>query len=137
MGGQRQCRRVDAPFRRAALRSPGAIRFVGAARGLPLQLSVAGSAVVRSRGGHLNETTRAVIVATAIAVAVLAILASSGVDISATRYVRLDAAVRDAFPEDELPETRFGDPSSFLLWAPAEQFLWDSLRSGKLPLWDR
>lgn len=75
--------------------------------------------------------------ATATAVALLAILAAFGVDISATRYVRLDAAVRDAFPEDELPEIRFGDPSSFLLWAPAEQFLWDSLRSGRLPLWDR
>ncbi len=85
----------------------------------------------------ISQTPKAIIVATALAIGVLAVLTAFNIDISAVRLVRLDAAVRDAFPESDLPQIRFGDPSSALVWAPADHFLWTSLRSGKLPLWDR
>ena len=45
--------------------------------------------------------------------------------------------VRDAFAGQPLPAVRFHDPSPLTIWLPFDWFVWDSIRAGKLPLWDR
>ena len=34
-------------------------------------------------------------------------------------------------------QERFDDPAPFTLWLPSDWFVWDSIRAGHLPLWDR
>jgi hypothetical protein len=80
---------------------------------------------------------RPVLVATALAIAVLAILAANRIDLSPARYLHLDLAVRDAFTEAELPWIRYGDPSSYLEWVPSDWYVWSTLHSGHVPFWNR
>jgi len=57
------------------------------------------------------------------------------IDISAARFFESDVVVRDAFPQ--VSEPRYYDPSPYSLWLPSDWFVWDSIRSGHLPLWER
>ena len=70
----------------------------------------------------------------ALAIVIAAMLAFH-IDISAARFFRSDVVVRDAFPG--VGEPPYYDPSPYSLWLPSDWFVWDSLRSGHLPLWDR
>ena len=78
------------------------------------------------------RTTAAWIVAIVI---VCAAMIAFHVDISAARFFRSDTVVRDAFPG--VSEPPYYDPAPYSLWLPSDWFVWDSLRSGHLPLWDR
>lgn len=69
--------------------------------------------------------------------AILFVITALRIDVSAARFFRRDAVVRDAFPAAERPNIRYLDPSPHTIWIPAEAFLWDSLHAGKLPLWER
>ncbi|HXG58331.1 MAG TPA: YfhO family protein [Thermoanaerobaculia bacterium] len=69
--------------------------------------------------------------------AMIAIVVVGRFDISAARDFRADATVRDFFPPQAVPATRFIDPSPFAVWLPSDLFVVDSIRSGRLPLWDR
>ncbi|HEX7192453.1 MAG TPA: YfhO family protein [Thermoanaerobaculia bacterium] len=67
--------------------------------------------------------------------AVVAVIIVFRVDISAARFFESDAVVRNAFPG--APKPAYYDPSPYSLWLPSDWFVWDSLRSGHLPLWER
>ncbi|HEX3108103.1 MAG TPA: hypothetical protein VHU41_03335, partial [Thermoanaerobaculia bacterium] len=67
--------------------------------------------------------------------AVVGIIIVCRIDISAARFFESDAIVRDAFPNEAEPP--YFDPSPFSLWLPSDWFVWDSVRSGHLPLWER
>jgi hypothetical protein len=66
----------------------------------------------------------------------IAALAAAHIDISAHRDILGDAAMRDAVPNPPAAD-RFADPSPFSIWIPSDCFIWDSLRSGHLPIWER
>lgn len=59
------------------------------------------------------------------------------IDISAARDFRADTIVRDAFPPDSIRTHQFFDPSPYTIWLPFDWHVWDSLRQGRLPLWER
>jgi hypothetical protein len=59
------------------------------------------------------------------------------IDISAARDFRADTIVRDAFPPDAVPALQFLDPSPYTIWLSFDWHVWDSLRHGRLPLWER
>jgi hypothetical protein len=67
--------------------------------------------------------------------AAVAVILLFRVDISAARFFESDAVVHAAFPGAEKPP--YYDPSPYSLWLPSDWFVWDSLRAGHLPLWDR
>jgi hypothetical protein len=67
--------------------------------------------------------------------AVVAVILLFRIDISAARFFESDAVVRAAFPGAPAPQ--YYDPSPYSLWLPSDWFVWDSLRAGHLPLWDR
>lgn len=71
-----------------------------------------------------------------LAVSLLAITALR-IDLSAARDFTLDSTVRDAQGDsvDEVPRYLDSSPSS--IWLPSDWHVWDSLRSGTLPFWDR
>ncbi|MGZ4808341.1 MAG: YfhO family protein [Thermoanaerobaculia bacterium] len=71
----------------------------------------------------------------AVAIAVVAAMIAGHIDISAARFFRSDVVVRDAFPG--VTEPPYYDPAPYSLWLPSDWFVWDSIRSGHLPLWDR
>jgi hypothetical protein len=76
-------------------------------------------------------------IAFGIAVALaIAALAAARIDISAHRDILGDAAIRDSVPHPPAAD-RFADPSPFTIWIPSDWFIWDSLRSGRLPIWER
>ena len=66
---------------------------------------------------------------------VIAVIVAFHIDISAARFFRSDVVVRDAFPG--VSEPPYYDPAPYSLWLPSDWFVWDSVRSGHLPLWDR
>ena len=83
-------------------------------------------------------TARRVALFAAIAMPlILAAVVFFRIDISAARDFRADAVVRDAFPPGALPPFRFFDQSPFTIWLASDWFVWDSIRAGHLPLWDR
>ena len=60
------------------------------------------------------------------------------VEFSAAQYFRSDVAVRDAWAPASIHETMpYADPAPWSLWTPSDWFVWDSVRAGHLPLWDR
>jgi hypothetical protein len=73
------------------------------------------------------------VVAVALAIAALA---AARIDISAHRDILGDAAIRDVVPHPPTAD-RFADPSPFTIWIPSDWFIWDNLRSGQLPIWER
>ena len=66
----------------------------------------------------------------------IAALGISRIDISAHRDILGDAAIRDSVPHPPAAD-RFADPSPFTIWIPSDWFIWDNLRSGHLPIWER
>src|SRR2546423_7366331 len=82
-----------------------------------------------------RETATAITIAAVAAVALI-VCGAFHIDVSGLKYLNLDLAVRDTVPESALPQVRFGDPSGTLIWPASELFLWRSLHSGHLPLWD-
>lgn len=83
-----------------------------------------------------RETTLATAIAVAIALALLLICGAFHIDLSGLKYLQLDLTMRVTVPESALPQMRFGDPSGTLIWPASELFIWHSLHSGHLPLWD-
>src|SRR4029079_18001387 len=71
----------------------------------------------------------------AAAVVIVAAMTAGRIDISAARFFRSDVVVRDAFPG--VTEPPYYDPAPYSLWLPSDWFVWESIRSGHLPLWDR
>ena len=65
---------------------------------------------------------------------VLAAVIVFQIDISAIRDIACDGLYRDA---GQCRGERFLDPSPFAIWLPSDLFMWDSIRSGHLPLWER
>lgn len=64
----------------------------------------------------------------------LAVIVLVPVDISPWRDLAGDSLFRDgALPSPP----RFRDPSPHRIWLPSDLFVWDSIRSGELPLWER
>ncbi len=82
-------------------------------------------------------TFRAAAVALVVTLAILALAALFKIDISAARDFRTDAVVRSAFSPHEMIRPRFQDQSPFTIWLPSDWFVWDSVRAGRLPLWER
>src|SRR5438477_4693765 len=80
---------------------------------------------------------RFLIVLTIAAVVAIGAILVFDVDISAARYFRNDVVVRDAWPASEIARPIYSDTAAWSLWLPSDWFLWDSLRAGHLPLWDR
>lgn len=68
---------------------------------------------------------------------ILILAATFRIDISAARDFRTDAVVRYAFPRDALILPRYLDQSPFTVWLPSDWLVWDSLRAGRLPTWER
>jgi hypothetical protein len=66
----------------------------------------------------------------------LVVIVIAHVDISPQRELLGDAVFRDAVPHPPAQD-RFDDPAPFALWLPSDWFVWDSIRAGHLPLWDR
>src|SRR5687767_2328177 len=86
---------------------------------------------------HATRNGR-VVAASAVLLAVAVILVIAfRIDVSAARDFRRDAIVRDAFRQETLPPTRFYDPSPISIWLSFDWFVWDSVRAGHLPLWER
>jgi len=65
---------------------------------------------------------------------VLAAVVLFQIDISSIRDIACDGLYRDA---GQCRGERFLDPSPFAIWLPSDLFVWDSIRSGHLPLWER
>jgi hypothetical protein len=65
----------------------------------------------------------------------LAVIVLVPVDISPWRDLAGDSLFRDDQPAPA-PQ-RFRDPSPHRVWLPSDLFVWDSIRSGELPLWER
>lgn len=80
---------------------------------------------------------RTVIALSIVAAVVIAVLVIFRIDISPMREFRRDVLYRDAFMRGSEPQIGFADPSPMTIWLPLDFFLWDSLRSGHLPLWER
>ena len=62
---------------------------------------------------------------------VLAAVIVFQIDISTIRDLWCDGMYRDA---GRCAGERFVDPSPFAVWLPSDWFVWDSIRSGHLPL---
>lgn len=73
---------------------------------------------------------------TAVFATVLVIVVVARIDLSPARDFLADASVRDSVSHPPAGN-RYDDPSSFAVWVPSDLFVWDSLRSGHLPLWER
>ncbi len=56
------------------------------------------------------------------------------IDISAARDLLCDSMFRDA---GRCSGERFWDPSPYAIWLPSDWFVWDSVRTGHLPVWER
>jgi hypothetical protein len=80
---------------------------------------------------------RFLVVFTIAAVVAIGAILVFDIDISAARYFRNDVVVRDAWPASEIPRPIYSDTCAWTLWIPSDWFVWDSLRGGMLPLWDR
>jgi hypothetical protein len=75
------------------------------------------------------------IAATAVAVLLVALTAFR-IDISALRDWEQDTVARTALPPR--PDVdRYADPSPYTIWLPSTLFVWDSVRAGTLPSWNR
>lgn len=70
-----------------------------------------------------------------ICAAVFVILLAFRIDIGPAKDFLDDAIVRDF--AGELPVRRFYDLSPHYAWLPSDLFVWDNIRSGNLPLWER
>jgi len=70
-----------------------------------------------------------------VTIAIAAAMIAFRIDISAARFFRSDVVVRDSFAS--VSEPPYYDPSPYSLWLPSDLFVWDSVRTGHLPLWDR
>jgi hypothetical protein len=73
---------------------------------------------------------------TALFALALIVIVVAHVDISPQRELLGDAVFRDAVRHPPAQD-RFDDPAPFTLWLPSDWFVWDSVRAGHLPLWDR
>jgi hypothetical protein len=68
-------------------------------------------------------------------IVVIALLVAFDYDCSAAPYVLLDVMFRDSAAQP-LPQSRFLDPSPYSIWLPSDLFVWRSIRSFHLPLWN-
>ncbi|HSP14810.1 MAG TPA: hypothetical protein VLV78_08670 [Thermoanaerobaculia bacterium] len=65
---------------------------------------------------------------------VITIVAAAGIDVSALRDFERDATMRrEPYQEGD----RYFDPSGDGMWLSSDLFVWDSVRRGELPLWNR
>jgi hypothetical protein len=80
---------------------------------------------------------RFLVVLTIAAVVAIGAILVFDIDISAARYFRNDVVVRDAWPASEIARPIYSDTAAWSLWLPSDWFVWDSIRAGHLPLWDR
>jgi hypothetical protein len=64
-------------------------------------------------------------------------LLATGSEISVWADFRRDVAVRDGYALDQINDIRFYDSAPYSIWLPSDVFVWESLRRGELPLWDR
>ncbi len=80
---------------------------------------------------------RVVLVWAVVTASLLVVIVALSVDISAARDFKRDVIVRDAFAGEPLPPIRFWDPSPISIWLSFDWFVWDSLRAGELPVWER
>jgi hypothetical protein len=70
----------------------------------------------------------------AVTAVVLTVVAFAGLDLSALRDFERDVTMlRAPYTEGD----RYFDPSGHSVWLPSDLFVWDSIRRGELPLWDR
>jgi len=64
----------------------------------------------------------------------LVVLSVTGLDVSALRDFEHDVTVmQNPLPDGE----RYFDPSGHSIWLPSDLHVWDSVRHGELPLWER
>jgi hypothetical protein len=80
---------------------------------------------------------RFLVILTIAAVVAIGAILLFDIDISAARYFRNDVIVRDAWPASEIARPIYSDTAAWSLWLPSDWFVWDSIRAGHLPLWDR
>ncbi|MGZ4777724.1 MAG: hypothetical protein ACXV5L_00895 [Thermoanaerobaculia bacterium] len=80
------------------------------------------------------HSRNAALAITACFAVLLAVTTALHIDISAARDLDCDSVFRDA---GRCAGERFLDPSPFAIWLPSDWFVWDSLRSGHLPVWER
>jgi len=80
---------------------------------------------------------RAVIASVVLVAIALSVLAIFRIDISPARDFRRDAIVRDGFANEPPPNVRFYDPSPISIWLSFDWFVWDNVRAGNLPIWER
>jgi membrane protein YfhO len=81
----------------------------------------------------------ALIVASIALLVALFCIAVFHLDISPARDFESDVVVRDASPRifTGIDTRRYLDPSPFSIWLPSDWHVWQSIRSGTLPFWDR
>jgi len=81
----------------------------------------------------------ALIVASIALLVALFCVAVLHLDIAPERDFESDAVVRDASPRifTGFDTRRYLDPSPFSIWLPSDRHVWQSIRSGTLPFWDR
>ncbi len=79
---------------------------------------------------------RFVIVASAVTLVLLIVVAVTGIDISAMRDFERDVMMMRA-PVPAGSQDRYFDPSPHSMWLPSDLFVWDSVRRGELPVWNR
>ena len=81
----------------------------------------------------------ALIVASIALLVALFCIAVLHLDISPARHFESDAVVRDASPRifTGIDTRRYLDPGPFSIWLPSDWHVWQSIRSGTLPFWDR
>ncbi len=58
------------------------------------------------------------------------------IDLSAMHDFEQDVVVRTTFP-DRASIDRYADSSPYSVWLPSDLFVWDSIRAGHLPTWNR
>ncbi len=87
--------------------------------------------VRRKEGVRPSRFVAGAVVVTAM---VIAVVAAAGIDVSALRDFERDATMRRApYTEGD----RYFDPSGHAVWLSSDLFVWDSVRSFDLPLWNR